>query len=103
MDTYEIALGTFGDYLKEDWMEPLDLTSYRLAHDLGISPAALSKILNGRNRMSDDVCWRMARYFGVSLNFFVRVQAEYELRNRKRIFEEETKDLPVYNWNTKPV
>ena len=54
MDTYDIALGTFGDYLKEDWMEPLDLSSYRLAHDLGISPAALSKILNGRNRMSDD-------------------------------------------------
>ena len=103
MDTYDIALGTFGDYLKEDWMEPLDLSSYRLAHDLGISPAALSKILNGRNRMSDDVCWRMARYFGVSLNFFVRVQAEYELRNRKRIFEEETKDLPVYNWNARTV
>ena len=59
MDTYDIALGTFGDYLKEDWMEPLDLSSYRLAHDLGISPAALSKILNGRNRMSDDVWWRM--------------------------------------------
>lgn len=103
MDTYDIALGTFGDYLKEDWMEPLDLSSYRLAHDLGISPAALSKILNGRNRMSDDVCWRMARYFGVSLNFFVRVQAEYELRNRKRIFEEETKNLPVYNWNARTV
>ena len=103
MDTYDIALGTFGDYLKEDWMEPLDLSSYRLAHDLGISPAALSKILNGRNRMSDDVCWRMARYFGVSLNFFVRVQAEYELRNRKRVFEEETKDLPVYNWNARTV
>ena len=103
MDTYDIALGTFGDYLKEDWMEPLDLSSYRLAHDLGIYPAALSKILNGRNRMSDDVCWRMARYFGVSLNFFVRVQAEYELRNRKRIFEEETKDLPVYNWNARTV
>ncbi len=103
MDTYDIALGTFGDYLKEDWMEPLDLSSYRLAHDLGICPAALSKILNGRNRMSDDVCWRMARYFGVSLNFFVRVQAEYELRNRKSIFEEETKDLPVYNWNARTV
>ena len=44
-----------------------------------------------------------ARYFGVSLNFFVRVQAEYELRNRKRIFEEETKDLPVYNWNARTV
>ena len=99
MDTYEISLGSFGDYLKEDWMEPLGLSAYRLAHDLGISPAALGKILNGKNRMSDDVCWRLARYFGMSLNFFVGGQAEYELRNRSKAFAEETKDLPIYSWH----
>ena len=99
MNTYEINLGTFGEYLKEDWMEPLGLSAYKLAKDLGISSMALSKILNGRNRMSDDVCWRLARYFGMSLNFFVNVQAEYSLRNRKNDFAEETKNLPVYDWN----
>ena len=103
MNTYEINLGTFGDYLKEDWMEPLNLSAYKLARDLGISSAALGKILNGKNRMSDDVCWRLARYFGMSLNYFVNVQAEYELRNKKDIFEEETKNLPIYNWNSRMV
>ncbi len=98
MSTYEISLGSFGDYIKEDWMEPLGLSAYKLAKDLGITPVALSKILNGKNRMSDDVCWRLARYFGMSLNFFVNVQAEYELRNKKNIFIEETKNLPVYSW-----
>ena len=101
MDTYEINLGSFGDYLKEDWLEPLNLSAYKLAQDLGISHAALSKILNGKNRMSDDVCWRLARYFGMSLNYFVNIQAEYELRNKKSIFAEETKNLPVYNWNAR--
>ena len=96
MDTYETNLGTFGDYF---WLEPLNLSAYRLAQDLGIFSAALSKILNGRNRMSDDVCWRLAGYFGVSMDYFVNIQAEYELRNQKDIFAEETKDLPVYNWN----
>ncbi len=98
MSTYEISLGSFGDYIKEDWMEPLGLSAYKLAKDLGITPVALSKILNGKNRMSEDVCWRLARYFGMSLNFFVNVQAEYELRNKKNIFIEETKNLPVYSW-----
>ena len=98
MSTYEISLGSFGDYIKEDWMEPLGLSAYKLAKDLGITPVALSKILNGKNRMSEDVCWRLARYFGMSLNFFVNVQAEYELRNKKNTFIEETKNLPVYSW-----
>ena len=102
MDSYNIELGTFGDYLKEDWMGPLGLTAYRLAKDLGISSMALSKSLNGKNKMSDEVCWRLARYFGMSLNFFVNVQAEYSIRNGKDAFIEETKNLPVYNWENAP-
>ena len=39
----------------------------------------------------------------MSLNYFVNVQAEYELRNKKGIFEEETKNLPIYNWNSRMV
>lgn len=96
MDSYRIELGTFGEYIKEDWLKPLGLSASRLAKDLGISPMALSKILNGKNKMSDDVCWRLARYFGMSLNFFVNVQAEYTLRNKQDEFMEETKNLPVY-------
>lgn len=97
-DTYRINLGTFGDYLKEEWLEPLGLSAYRLAMDLGISAAALSKILQGKNRMSDDVCWRLARYFGTSPNFFVRIQAEFSRRNKESEFISETKNLPVYHW-----
>ena len=97
-DTYRIDLGTFGDYIKEDWMEPLGLSAYRLAKDIGISSAALGKILAGKNRMSNDVCWRLARYFGTSPNFFLTVQADYELRNSMDLFLKETEDLPVYNW-----
>ncbi len=63
----------------------------------------LGKILNGKEKMPDDACWRLARYFGMSLNYFVNVQAEYELRNKKDIFEEETKNLPIYNWNSRMV
>ena len=97
-DTYKIDLGTFGDYLREEWLEPLSLSAYRLAKDLGISAAALSKILQGKNKMSDDVCWRLARYFGMSPNFFVRVQADFSRRNKEEQFISETKNLPVYKW-----
>lgn len=97
-NTYKIDLGTFGDYLKEEWIEPLNLSAYKLAKDLGISAAALSKILQGKNKMSDDVCWRLARYFGMSPNFFVRVQTEFTRRNKEEKFLLETKDLPVYKW-----
>lgn len=94
-----IDIGSFGDYLKEEWLEPLGLTPYKLAKDLGISSAALSKILSGKNRMSDDICWRLARYFGVSRNYFVNMQSQFLIRSRRKEFETEIRDLPVFNWS----
>ncbi len=98
MDTYKIELGTFGDYLREEWLEPLKLSPYRLAKDIGISPAALGKILSGKNRMGMDTCWRLARYFGMGKNYFFNIQADIEERNEADRFEAETRNLPVYNW-----
>ncbi len=98
MDTYRIETGTFGDYLREEWLEPLRLSPYSLAKDIGISSAALGKILSGKNMMSLDTCWRLARYFGLSRNYFFNIQADIEKRKCAELFEEKTKDLPVYNW-----
>ena len=84
--------------LKEEWLEPLGLSSYKLAKDLGISATALGKILSGKHRMSMDTCWRLARYFGVSRNYFFNIQADIEERNNSDSFDSETKGLPVYNW-----
>lgn len=97
-DRYGIDTGTFGDYLKEEWLELLGLSAYKLSRDLGISPTALSKILLGKNNMSNDVCRRLSRYFGMSPDFFINVQADYELRNTRDKFRRETENLPVYNW-----
>lgn len=76
-DKYGIDTGTFGDYLKEEWLEPIGLSAYKLSNALGISPTALSKILLGKNNMSNDVCRRLSRYFGMSPDFFINVQADY--------------------------
>lgn len=76
-DKYGIDTGTFGDYLKEEWLEPIGLSAHKLSRDIGISPTALSKILLGKNNMSNDVCRRLSRYFGMSPDFFINVQADY--------------------------
>ena len=83
-DKYGIDTGTFGDYLKEERLEPLGLSAYKLSKDPGISPTALSKILLGKNNMSNDVCRRLSRYFGMSPDFFINVQADYTFRTTLR-------------------
>lgn len=94
-----IDIGSFSDYLKDEWLDPLGITPYKLAMDLGISSAAMSRILSGKNRMSEDTCCRLARYFSVSQNYFVNMQSQYLIRSRRKEFEEEVRNLPVYDWS----
>lgn len=73
-----------GDILLEDFMKPLGLTRYRLAHDLGITPIRISQIVNRKRSISVDTAMRLARYFGTSAAVWLRLQVRYDLEVAER-------------------
>jgi len=68
-----------GEVLLEDFMKPLGLTQYRLAHDIGVTPIRISQIVNGQRAITVDTAMRLARYFGTSAAIWLRLQVRYEL------------------------
>ena len=68
-----------GEVLLEDFMKPLGLTQYRLAHDIGVTPIRISQIVKGRRAISVDTAMRLARYFGTSAAVWLRMQVRYDL------------------------
>jgi antitoxin HigA-1 len=68
-----------GEVLLEDFMKPLGLSQYRLAHDIGVTPIRISQIVNGQRAVSVDTAMRLARYFGTSAEVWLRLQVRYEL------------------------
>jgi addiction module HigA family antidote len=68
-----------GEVLLEDFMKPLGLTQYRLAHDIGVTPIRISQIVNGQRSISVDTAMRLARYFGTSAAVWLRLQVRYDL------------------------
>jgi len=68
-----------GEVLLEDFMKPLGLTQYRLAHDIGVTPIRISQIVNGQRSVSVDTAMRLARYFGTSAAVWLRLQVRYDL------------------------
>ena len=80
-----------GEVLKEEFMEPLNITAYRLSKDLGIPQTRISQILKGRRRISADTALRLSKYFGNSAKFWLGLQDDYdieeELTARKREFQ----------------
>ncbi|HEV7681602.1 MAG TPA: HigA family addiction module antitoxin [Pyrinomonadaceae bacterium] len=69
-----------GEILREDLMKPLGLTVSGLARELKIPVNRLSEIVNGRRPLNADAALRLSRYFGSSPEFWVNLQASYDLR-----------------------
>ena len=73
-----------GEVLMEDFMEPMGLTMNRLARDLIVPVGRVSDIVHCRRSITPDTALRLERYFGVSAQFWLNLQAEYDLRTKKR-------------------
>ncbi|MBW1802752.1 MAG: HigA family addiction module antidote protein [Deltaproteobacteria bacterium] len=75
---------TPGEILREDFMEPLDISINKLARDLSVPPNRISEIVNGKRSITADTALRLQRYFGIEAQFWLNLQTEYDLRMMKR-------------------
>ena len=69
-----------GEILLEEFMKPLDISISRLAREIAVPPARISKIVNGKRSISADTALRLGRYFSVSPDVWLGLQNEYDLR-----------------------
>lgn len=73
-----------GEFLREDYMMPLDLSANALAMALRVPVTRISEIVNERRGITADTALRLARYFGTSAEFWMNMQKSYELALAKR-------------------
>jgi antitoxin HigA-1 len=69
MSTKKIPYPHPGDVLKQDWMEPLGLSAYKIAKALGVSQTAVGEILAGRRSISPEMALRLEKLTGASADF----------------------------------
>ena len=68
-----------GLIVKEEFMEPLNISAYKVSKDTGIPSMALSEILRGLRSITPRVGIRLSKYFGLSEGYFSRLQLQYEI------------------------
>ncbi len=76
-----------GEILREDLMRPSGISINRLARDLRVPVTRISEIVNSRRGISADTALRLSRYFGSTPEFWMNLQAAYDLE----VAERETK------------
>lgn len=78
-----------GEILHEEFMAPLGLSAAALARSLHVPANRITALINGQRGLSADTALRLARYFGTTPEFWVRLQAEYDLRQARRTVAKE--------------
>ena len=84
-----IELTTVGEMLKEEFIEPYNLTQNALANAIFVPPNRIHQIIKGQRRITADTDLRLTTYLGLSQGYFLRYQEDYELRNTKREISDE--------------
>lgn len=84
MTSNEFAPVTPGEMLKEEFLTEYGLSQSRLAKAIGISPNRIAEIVNNRRRITADTALRLGLYFGNSPEFWMNLQAYYDLKMAQR-------------------
>jgi len=67
-----------GEILLEEFLKPMGITQYRLAKEIGVSQRRIGEIVAGGRSVTADTGLRLSRFFGMSENFWIGLQMDYD-------------------------
>ncbi|MGB6150682.1 MAG: HigA family addiction module antitoxin [Pricia sp.] len=86
-----------GEILNLEFLEPLEITAYRLSKDLKIPQTRISEIIKGNRRITADTALRLSKYFGNSAKFWLGIQDDYDIEKEKENKEKELSKIKLYS------
>jgi len=83
MRTNKIPLVHPGEILMEEFLTPMGISQYRLAHDISVPPRRINEIVHGTRGVTADTALRLGRYFGISPQFWLNLQGHFDLEQEQ--------------------
>jgi|SRR6185369_11371083 len=68
-----------GEILLTEFLEPLQISQYRLAKDIGVTPRRINEIVHGRRAITADTALRLGRFFNMETQFWLNLQSHYDM------------------------
>ena len=67
----KFELPTVGEILTQEFLEPLNITPYRLSKELGVSTSSVLDLVHGRRKITVEMALRLSKYFGTTSRFWL--------------------------------
>lgn len=94
---YEYISITPGELLQEEFLEPLGISKYRLAKEIGVPAGRIGQIVAGKRAITADTDLRLCRFFGLSNGYWLRAQAAYDTEVAQHELADELAKIKPWN------
>jgi antitoxin HigA-1 len=83
MNKKSIDTPNVGEILKEEFLDPLNITAYRLSKEINVSTSTVLDIIHNKRKLTVEMALRLSKYFGNTYKFWLNLQNEIEIREIK--------------------
>jgi addiction module HigA family antidote len=94
--TKPLTLPTPGEILATEFLEPLGLTQYRLAHAIHVPQTRIAAIIKNGRAITADTALRLSRFFGTSVEFWLNLQSQYDADMTRQALGKELESIEPY-------
>ncbi|MFY9659426.1 MAG: HigA family addiction module antitoxin [Terriglobales bacterium] len=82
-----------GEILREEFLEPMKISAYRLSVELRVSPPTVNDIVREKRGITPEMAARLAKYFGTSEQFWLNLQDAFAVHQVKEKYAKELKAI----------
>jgi len=82
-----------GEILREEFLEPMNISAYRLSVELHVSPPTINDIVREKRGITPEMAARLAKYFGTSEQFWLNLQDAFAVHQVKEKYAKELKAI----------
>ena len=87
-----------GEILKEEFLDEMNLSAYRLAKETNIPQTRISEIIHGKRSVTADTALRFSKFFGTTPEFWLNLQNAYDLEEEKMNREAELAEIRLFKY-----
>lgn len=88
-----------GEILLEEFLFPMEISQNELARQIDVSPRRINEIVHGNRSITADTDLRLAKYFGLSEGYWLGLQSDYDLLEKKRELEPALKKITLFSYS----
>jgi len=92
-----LDIPTIGEIIVDEFLEPMNITPYRLSKELNVSTSTILDLIHNRRKLSVEMALRFSKYFGNTYKFWLNLQNELEIRETKKKLEKDLEKIQVYS------